>query len=330
MNLKIPDRISLANLPTKIEKLERLSQKLDGPQIYIKRDDQTGTEWSGNKVRKLEFSVKDAMDKNCNYLITCGGIQSNHCRATAAVATRLGMKSCLVLRGSKDADIEGNLFLDKMLGAEIVYITAEQYSNNRNEIMESIAKEKLSQGLKPYVIPEGASNGIGAFGYYNALLEIAEQEKEIGINFDAIVIAVGSGGTFAGLLLGMKTISYNGEIYGINVGSDKTYFENCIMQIFHESCKLAGAEYSLNRNEIKILDGYVGRGYALSTPEELEFITGLSKLEGVIFDNVYTGKAMYGLVNEIKKGTFNRAKNILFIHTGGMFELFSQMKYFKF
>jgi D-cysteine desulfhydrase len=330
MQLQIPARISLANLPTKIEKLERLSQKIEGPQIYIKRDDQTGSEWSGNKVRKLEFSVKDALNKGCNYLITCGGIQSNHCRATAAVATRLGMKSCLVLRGSKDADIEGNLFLDKMLGAEIVYVTADQYSNSRNEIMESISKEKTKQGLKPYVIPEGASNGIGAFGYYNAMLEIAQQEKELGVNFDAIIIAVGSGGTFAGLLLGKKALSHKSEIYGINVGSDKTYFENCILEIFNESCKIAGAEFSINKNEINILDGYVGRGYALSTPEELEFITGLSKLEGVIFDNVYTGKAMYGLVNEIKKGTFKNAKNILFIHTGGMFELFSQMKFFNF
>jgi D-cysteine desulfhydrase len=330
MNLQIPERISLANLPTKIEKLERLSQNLGGPQIYIKRDDQTGSEWSGNKVRKLEYSVKDALNKGCNYLITCGGIQSNHCRATASVATRLGMKSCLVLRGSKDAEIEGNLFLDKMLGAEIVYINAEQYSSSRNEIMENIAKEKSKEGFKPYVIPEGASNGIGAFGYYTALLEIAQQEKELNLNFDAIVIAVGSGGTFAGLLLGKKAISYKGEIYGINVGSDKTYFENCILQIFDESCKIAGAKFPLTREEIHILDGYVGRGYALSTPEELDFITGLAKLEGVIFDNVYTGKAMYGFVKEIKKGTFNKAKNILFIHTGGMFELFSQMKFFKF
>jgi D-cysteine desulfhydrase len=330
MKLKIPDRISLANLPTKIEKLERLSQKLDGPQIYIKRDDQTGTEWSGNKIRKLEFSVKDALNKGSNYLITCGGIQSNHCRATAAVASRLGMKSCLVLRGNKDAEIEGNLFLDKMLGAEIEYITAEEYSNNRNEIMAKIAREKEKPGLKPYIIPEGASNGIGAFGYYNAMQEIAQQEKEYKVNFDAIVIAVGSGGTFAGLLLGKKVISYKGEIYGINVGSDKTYFENCIMQIFEESCKISGADFSLGKNEINILDGYVGRGYALSTPEELEFIIGLSQLEGVILDNVYTGKAMYGFVQEIKKGTFKKYKNILFIHTGGMFELFSQMKFFKF
>lgn len=330
MKLRIPQQISLANLPTKIEKLARLSKELGDYQIYIKRDDQTGTEFSGNKVRKLEFVVKDALDKGCNYLITCGGIQSNHCRATVAVATKLGMKSCLVLRGSNDAEIEGNLFLDKMLGAEIVYITADQYSNQRNEIMADIAKQKVKEGYKPYVIPEGASNGLGAFGYYATMFEIAEQEKELNINFDAIIIAVGSGGTYSGLLLGKKVLQHPAEIYGVNVGSDRNYFENCILQIFKESCELAGCTLSLSREEIHILDGHVGRGYALSTPEELKFITSLARLEGVILDNVYTGKAMYGFVDEIKKGTFRNAKNILFIHTGGMFELFSQMKFFKF
>lgn len=330
MKFQIPERISLANLPTKIEKLDRLTMEIGGPQIYIKRDDQTGTEFSGNKVRKLEFVVKEALDKGCNYLITCGGIQSNHCRATAAVATKIGMKSCLVLRGSPDSEIEGNLFLDNMLGADIVYVTADQYSNQRNEIMAEIAKQKKKEGYKPYVIPEGASNGLGAFGYYLTMLEIAEQEKLLNIKFDAIVIAVGSGGTYAGLLLAKKVLQHHAEIYGINVGSDRVYFEDCILQIFKESCDLAESSIPITREEIRILDGHVGRGYALSTPEELEFITSLARLEGLILDNVYTGKAMYGFVDEIKKGTFKKAKNILFIHTGGMFELFSQMKFFQF
>lgn len=330
MKITLPPQISLANKPTRIEKLERFSKLLGGPQIYIKRDDQTGTEFSGNKVRKLEFVVKEALDKGCNYLITCGGIQSNHCRATAAVAAKLGLKSCIVLRGSKDADIEGNLFLDKMLGAEIVYITSEQYSNQRNEIMDDIARNKEKEGLKPYVIPEGASNGLGAFGYYVTMMEIAEQEKALNIHFNAIVIAVGSGGTYSGLLLAKKALQHPAEIYGINVGSDKTYFENCILQIFKESCDIAGCSFPLTREEIHILDGHVGRGYALSTPEELDFITSLARLEGLILDNVYTGKAMYGFADELKKGTFGKAENILFIHTGGMFELFSQMKFFGF
>lgn len=327
---KIPERLQLANLPTKIERLERFSKELNGPAIYIKRDDQTGMEFSGNKVRKLEFAVKEALSQGCDYLITCGGIQSNHCRATAAVATRLGLKSCLVLRGSSDSLIEGNLFLDKMLGADIVFISAEEYSQKRTRIMEEIGARKEKEGFKPYIIPEGASNGIGAFGYFVAMEEIVRQEKELGVSFDTIVIAVGSGGTYAGLLLAKKQLNHTADIIGINVGADKAYFEQCIEAIFHDSTRYLDESPSLSRNEIKIIDGYVGRGYALSTPEELKFITHLSQLEGVIFDNVYTGKALYGLANEIRKGTFRNSKNLLFIHTGGMFELFSQMRLFEF
>jgi D-cysteine desulfhydrase len=327
---RIPSRLSIANLPTRIEKLDRLSQELGGPAIYIKRDDQTGMEFSGNKVRKLEYTVREALDQGCNYLITCGGIQSNHCRATAAVAARLGLKSGLLLRGNSDSLPEGNLFLDKMLGADIVFTTPENYSLRRQELMLEMKKLKEKEGYKPYIIPEGASNGIGAFGYYTALEEIALQEQELGINFDAIVIAVGSGGTYAGLLLAKKLLNHPAALYGINVGADKTFFENCIEAIFHESTAYLGKSIPLNKSEINIIDGYVGRGYGLSTEEELKFISHLSCVEGLILDNVYTGKAMYGLVNEIKKGKFNHFRNVLFIHTGGMFELFSQMRFFNF
>ncbi len=181
INFDIPEKLSLANFPTRIEKLERLTKELSGPNIYIKRDDQTGMEWSGNKIRKLEYSVKEALNKGCNYLITCGGSQSNHCRATAAVAAKLGLKCCLVLRGSIDSPVEGNLFLDKLLGAETKFITSEEYSSRRNEIMKEIALDKENAGHKPYIIPEGASNGIGSFGYYNAMLEIIKQEKEMNL-----------------------------------------------------------------------------------------------------------------------------------------------------
>jgi D-cysteine desulfhydrase len=328
--IHIPERISLANLPTRIEKLERLSKELGGPSIYIKRDDQTGMEFSGNKVRKLEFSVREALDNKCNFLITCGGIQSNHCRATAAVAARLGLKSCLLLRGNSEAPLEGNLFIDKMLGADIVFTTADDYRLRRDEIMLEIKRKKEKEGYRPYIIPEGASNGIGSFGYFVAMQEIAQQEKEMGISFDSVVIAVGSGGTYAGLLLAKKIMNHSAEILGINVGADKAYFKNCIEVIFHESTKYLGESIDLSKDEIKIIDGYVGRGYGLSLPEELNFITHLSQLEGVILDNVYTGKAMFGLVNEIKKGNFKQSNNLLFIHTGGMFELFSQMHLFNF
>lgn len=316
--MKLPKRISFANLPTKIEKLERLSEEL-GVEVYIKRDDQTGSEISGNKVRKLEFAVQEAVDNGCDYLITCGGIQSNHARATAAVAAKLGMGSYLVLRGKEDAEVEGNLFLDKILGAKIKFITADEYRNSRMAIMEDIKEELAKEGHKAYILPEGASNGIGSFGYFKAVEEILDQEKELGIKFDAIVTAVGSGGTYAGLYYANHIKNNDAKVYGVNVCDDAEYFKNVVLGLIKEIDKYTEEEIHVNKEDINILDGYVGKGYALSRQEEIEFIHKLAKKEGVILDPVYTGKAMYGLVEEIKKGTFSNHKNILFIHTGGIF-----------
>lgn len=326
--MKIPNRIKLANLPTKIEKLDRLSKLMGGPNIYIKRDDYTGTEISGNKIRKLEFSIKEALDMGCDYLITCGGIQSNHARATVAAAVKLGMKTGLVLRGEEDTEVDGNLFINKLLGADIRFVTAGDYSNRRMEVMEGLKKEMELKGYKPYIIPEGASNGIGSFGYFNAMEEILAQEKEMGIHFDAIFAAVGSGGTHAGLLLGSKVLDSTSQIYSINVCNDENHFKNEIQEILRESNKYLDVDIQFDKSEINIIDGYVGRGYALSTPVELNFITEFAKLEGIILDPVYTGKGMYGLTEEIKKGRFKDFKNILFIHTGGLFGLFPQKDLF--
>jgi len=328
--IKIPNRIKLANLPTKIEKLDRLSKLLGGPDIYIKRDDYTGVEISGNKIRKLEFSIKEALDMGCDYLITCGGIQSNHARSTVAAAVKMGMKAGIVLRGNENAEIDGNLFINKLLGADIKFITPEDYRNRRMEIMEELKNEMETKGFKPYIIPEGASNGIGSFGYYNAMEEIIAQEKEMGIHFDGIFIAVGSGGTHAGLLLGSKILNSSSQIYGINVCDDEEYFKNAIHEILVESNKYLDMNIDFDKSEINIIDGYVGRGYALSNPVELNFISEVAKLEGIILDPVYTGKGMYGLTEEIKKGRFQDFKNILFIHTGGLFGLFPQKDLFEF
>ena len=328
--IKLPEKISLANLPTKIEKLERLTEYLGGPTIYIKRDDQTGSELSGNKVRKLEFAVKEAQTQGCNLLITCGGIQSNHARATAAVAAKLGMKSCLVLRGDKNTVPDGNHFLNLLLGADIRYVSPEDYKNSRMEIMESIKREFENSGFKPYIIPEGASNGIGTFGYYVAMEEIIKQQKEMGVKFDGIVLAVGSGGTYAGLQLANKAFENSGKIYGVNVCDNEEYFVNKIYEILIESKKYYNEEIDKIKAEISIIYGYVGAGYAKSRPEELEFINFIAKLEGLILDPVYSGKAMYGMAQEIKKGRFKEYKNLLFIHTGGIFGLFPQKEFFKF
>lgn len=316
--MKLQKSISLANLPTKIEKLEGLSKEF-GVEIYVKRDDQTGTEVSGNKIRKLEFAVQEALDKGCDYLITCGGIQSNHARATAAVAAKLGIGSYLVLRGNADAELEGNYFFDKMLGARIKFVTPEEYKNSRMEIMAEIKNELAKEGHNAYIIPEGASNGIGSLGYCKAMEEILSQEKELGIKFDAIVVTVGSGGTYAGLYYTNHLKNNDTVVYGINICDDADHFRSVIIGLLKEISKYTGEEISVNKDNIDIIDGYPGKGYALSREEEIDFIHKFAKQEGIILDPVYTGKAMYGLVEEIKKGTFDKHHNILFIHTGGIF-----------
>ncbi len=319
-------KIEIANLPTKIKKLEKFSKELNA-NIYIKRDDHTGTEISGNKIRKLEYLAKDAIDNGYNLLITCGGIQSNHCRATVATATMFGLKSAVLLRISDKPPVAGNYFLDKLLGADVKFCTREEYSNHRGEIMEAMAAEYRKQGYKPYIIPEGASNAIGTLGYYNCMDEILKQEKEMGITFNTIVVATGSGGTYAGLYLANEVKKLGKRVIGMAVCDNTEYFTNIAHTIATEALQYIPEykDFTLDRNNIEINDKYIGIGYALSRPEELEFIKNFARTEGVILDQVYTGKAMYGLYNELKPGgNINpENNNILFIHTGGLFGLFA-------
>ncbi len=371
-------KVNLANLPTKIVKLERLSSKL-GKNIYIKRDDQTGSELSGNKVRKLEYAMAEAISQGCDLVITTGGIQSNHCRATVTSATLLGLKSAVLLRISpKDAhtlpykpgptidtipprhpetkactsvpapdcpredlinpEVAGNYFMDRLFGADIHFCSPSEYSNSRDEIMARIAEDYRKQGYKPYIIPEGASNAIGTMGYYEAMEEIVAQEKEMGIRFDAVAVATGSGGTCAGLNLANRVLGLNKKVLGVCVCDDNLYFQERIAPMAHdavdylEKFEKLPADKTLQEwkdycnfkiEDIEMVDQYVGVGYALSRPQELEFIKEIARLEGVIFDTCYTGKGLIGVVNEIKEGgKLADCENILFIHTGGLFGLF--------
>ena len=324
-------RMTLANLPTKIEKLERLSAEF-GTNIWLKRDDHTGSEISGNKVRKLEYLAQDAVNKGCNLLITCGGIQSNHCRATVAVATKLGMKSAVLLRISEQPPVKGNYFLDKLMGADVKFCTREEYSKQRGEIMEAMAQEYRKQGYNPYVIPEGASNELGTLGYYNCMNEIVYQESQLGVKFDTVVVATGSGGTAAGLYLANELHNYGKRVVSMAVCDDIEYFTNIIENISNGALEYL-PEYKgtqLKRENIEVIDKYVGLGYAISRPEELEFIKHVARTEAVILDPVYTGKAMYGVYNELKEGgALVGSKNILFIHTGGLFGLFPVSEQFE-
>lgn len=322
------EKEKFANLPTKIEKLKRYFEKYE-KNIYIKRDDLTGTELSGNKIRKLEYSFYEGLKEKAEFFITCGGIQSNHARAVAALAAKIGKKSVLVLRSDeKNPELDGNYFLSKVLGAEIRLVSTEEFSNSRDKIMENIKREIEEKGKKAYIIPLGASNGIGVFGYRNCLKEILEQEKELGIEFDTIVTAVGSGGTYAGLFLENKINNLNKRIIGINVSDTAEYFKELIFNIIYENLSYTKEKIVITKEEIEIIDGYVGRGYALSTDKELKFIENFARKEGIILDPVYTGKAMLGLKEELNLKLRN-SKNILFIHTGGLFGIFPKKNDFE-
>ena len=326
----IAKKLRLGNFPTRIERLEKFSTIVK-EHVYIKRDDQTGTEFSGNKIRKLEYSINEAINNDCDTLITCGGIQSNHARATAAAGIKLGLKSVLVLRSDEKPELEGNYLIDKIMGADVRIISSEDYRERRQEIMENILKELEAKGRKGYIIPEGASNGVGTFGYLACFKEVLEQEKEHGIVFDTIVTAVGSGGTFAGLYLGNKLTNSGKKIVGINVCDTAEYFKERVSEILEEvKTYIPDTEFEISKDDMCIIDGYVGDGYAVSRTEELDFICDFAEAEGIILDPVYTGKAMRGLYTEIKKGTFKDSKNILFIHTGGLFGLFSKRNQFGF
>jgi len=322
MDFQYPSKKKLAHLPTPVHKLERLSKNLGGPDIYIKRDDLTGFGIGGNKVRKLEFSVSEALDQNADVLITCGGIQSNHARATAVVAAQLGIRSHLVLRGEPSNVADGNLLIDQIVGADFTFITPEEYTNQIDDILSIVAEKLKKTGAHPYIIPEGASNAIGAMGYLNAGKEIIKDEEHHNVKFDYIVCAVGSGGTYAGLLLAQKLHGLNADIIGVNVCDDEEYFVRRITGILDDVYNKFNIPDLLCAEDIHIVDGYVGLGYALSRPEEIELLKIVAKAEGIILDPVYTGKAMYGLVDQINKGKFKKSDKILFLHSGGVFGIF--------
>ena len=327
MTFQYPKSIPLANLPTPITKLERLSEKWGGPEIYAKRDDLTGCALSGNKIRKLEFSVAEAIDLGSDILITCGGIQSNHARATAVTATRVGMESFLVLRGDPPSEFEGNLFLNRLVDAQFQFITKEAYEDV-DTIMAEVAEALRKQGKRPYIIPEGASNEIGYFGYIRAAEEISQQLKMMNLKIDTIVLPTGSGGTLGGLLLGQRLFELKAQPRGINVCDTAPYFQDRIHDVILKMISKYGWDLTISKEEITLIDGYVGEGYALSRPEELELIAEVARTEGLILDPVYSGKTMFGLRDQIRRGQFKKGEKILFLHTGGIFGLFISNKLF--
>ncbi len=320
--MKTPARISLARLPTPLELLSRLSAAY-GTRIWIKRDDLTDTVASGNKIRKLEYSIGQALAEEADVLVTWGGVQSNHCRATAALAARLGLKSHLVLRGREPKEKDGNLLIDSLVGAEITFAPLERYQE-MDQTYNDLQTECASQGLKTYRIPVGASDEIGLWGYISCANELKQDFEAAGISPEAIVSATGSGGTLAGLILGNALHELNTQVLAFNVCDDEAYFKRKISEDFALWRDRYDSDLDIDQLPINVIDGYVGPGYGRATPEVFETIREVARLEGIVLDPVYTGKAFNAMLKEIRSGRFEGLSDIVFIHTGGMLGLFPQ------
>jgi D-cysteine desulfhydrase len=321
MKVPFPKSLNLAVTPTPLEKLRDIPLIPPDYKVYIKRDDLTGFGLSGNKVRKLEFLAYDALKKKADTLITCGGFQSNHARATALVAAQLGLKSALVLFGDEPPQNVGNLFLDKLCGADIRFIPSSQYESVE-KIMEDLSLELKSKGRNPYIIPEGGSNPLGVWGYIKTAFEMKKQIDKLEIKIAKTVTALSSAGTYCGLFLGAKLCGWKTEVMGINVRFLPSYPEEKIITLLEKTIAQYRLKVRFTEKEIKVVEGYVGKGYALNKKEELEFIKAFVSQTGILLDPVYTGKGMFGLVNMLKKDEFSRKEKILFLHTGGGFGLF--------
>jgi len=327
-HIAYPPRIELARLPTPVRKLQRFGDRL-GVELYMKRDDLTGIALTGNKVRKLEFVLADALVQKADVVLTCGGAQSNHSRATAVAAAMVGLRCRLLLRTADPAHppaAEGNILLDRMAGAEIVWISREEYQR-RHEIFEREAAALRREGRTPYIIPEGASNPVGSWGYLMAAEELAGDIAGLPGGLDratTIIHATGSGGTAAGMILGARLASLPARVVSVNVCDDRAYFVRVIGDICEQLIAGYGLEIDFDRQrDINIVDGYVGRGYAMAAPEELALYCDVARTEGIFLDPVYTGKAFYGMVQELKRDPRCFGERIVFVHTGGIFSLFS-------
>ena len=317
-------RVSLAHLPTPLELMPRLSEHLGGPNIYVKRDDCTGLGTGGNKTRKLEFLMADAVEKNADVIITQGAVQSNHARQAAAAACKMGMDCELVfekrVEDPSDPYINsGNILLDKIFGARLRDVDK---GTDMDAAMEEVADELRGKGKTPYIIPGGGSNRIGALGYVDCALEFMAQANKEGIVIDHVVHATGSAGTQAGLITGLKATHANIPLLGIGVNAPKDVQEEKVYKLAVETADYVGAPGVVQREDIVANCDYVGEGYGIPTKAMNDAVMMLARLEGLLFDPVYSGKGLAGMIDLIGKGYFAGAQNIVFVHTGGVAGLF--------
>jgi D-cysteine desulfhydrase len=328
MDLNNLSRFKLAEYPTPIHFLKTLTTAFDGPDIYMKRDDLISLGMGGNKVRKLEFLIGEALEHRKDTLVTAGGIQSNHCRLTAASARRAGLDCHLVLNGVPPDTPNGNLLLDNLFGAHIHYCDRK----DRDSMLYQVADELAENGKKPYVIPVGGSNSTGTVGYVDAMFELEIQLKEMSLTPDAIVFASSSGGTQAGLTLGARITGFKGQVLGISIDQVKTgtaSFLPVLTRIVNETAKRIDSDIAMTESDFSLDCNYLGAGYAVPGDLEFDAIRDLARYEGILLGPVYTARAMGALLDMIQKNVFKKDQSVLFWHTGGTPELFAWAGDFK-
>jgi len=307
-------RVPLAQLPTPVEDLPRLSELLAGPRLLVKRDDQTGLATGGNKTRKLEFLVADALEQGADTLVTQGSSQSNHCRQTAAAAARSGLACVLLLRGNEPAGpSEANLLLNRLLGARLRFGGIP---------LDEAGEDLLREGRRPYLIPTGGSTPTGVAGYVAAMEELSFQLDEAGRSMDTIVLATGSGGTQAGIALGARERGFGGRILGISVSRTSSAARSAISELANGTAHRLGLSGGFEPEDFEVDDSFLGGGYGVMSGLEARAIRTMAESEGLLLDPVYTGRAFGGLMRLIERGDVGRSENVLFWHTGGTPALF--------
>ena len=310
-----PPRVTLANLPTPIQQMERLTALLGGPELWIKRDDLTGLALGGNKVRKLEYLVAEAQSQGASTLVTAGAVQSNHCRQTAGAAARVGMDCILVLEGIEPESQTGNVLLDRIFGAELVWIGDQDL----HQALQAVHDKAAEAGRMPYLVPFGGSSTLGSAGYVSAMRELLDQ----GVEFDRIVLAITSGGTSAGLLAGAAIYGYRGQITCIRIGRYGGSVLEKLAQHANEAAVFFGETTAIEPEDLDVREAYLEPGYAVLTDLEREAIETFAQQEGILLDPVYTGRAAGGMMDLIRQGEIGADERVLFWHTGGTPAIFA-------
>ncbi|NYT37286.1 D-cysteine desulfhydrase [Allopusillimonas soli] len=332
MQLAAFPRIRLGHLPTPLEFMPNLTKLLGGPNLYIKRDDCTGLATGGNKTRKLEFLVAQALDQGADTLITQGAVQSNHARQTVAAAARVGMQSKILLEQRvQDADEEydqsGNVMLDHLMGGEVV--ARLPAGTDMQAEMEKLAQTLRDAGRKPYVIPGGGSNPVGALGYVSCAHEMLHQAYDMNLRIDHVVHATGSTGTQAGLVVGLRASNSGVPVYGVSVRAPKEKQEENVWKLVQATVDYMGLPAgSVERSDVVANSDYVGEGYGVPTEGMIEAVNLLARHEGILLDPVYSGKGMAGLIALVRAGHFKKDENVVFIHTGGAVGLYGYRRFF--